>query len=57
MRLFWVVAWSNYYPCGGLGNVQSTHVTLEEAEIAAQILLKKGLYNHVEVEDISAWVL
>lgn len=31
MKIWWVLAWDNYYPDGSLGNVKSTWGTKEEA--------------------------
>ena len=53
MKVFWVVAWCTYYPCGGLANVQSTHETLEEANEAAKKLESLWQFDYVKVKDVS----
>tara|TARA_R110000868_G_scaffold184041_1_gene425474 strand:- start:251 stop:433 length:183 start_codon:yes stop_codon:yes gene_type:complete len=53
MTVFWVLAWSKYYPYGGLGNVHSQHETLDEALEIAKQLEATNEYDHVEVEDVS----
>lgn len=54
MKVFWVLAWSKYYPDGGLGNVDSQWETLEEAEAAAE-LLRVGKYepDYIKIRDVS----
>lgn len=54
MKVFWVLAWSKYYPCGDLGNVNSQWETLEKAEAAAE-LLRVGEYEHdyIQIRDVS----
>lgn len=55
MKVYWVLAWDTYYPCGGLDDVKSTHAIEEEAWEAARIL--QGNYDYVTVEDIRNLVL
>jgi hypothetical protein len=31
-KRYWFIAWSTYYPLGGLRNVRKTYDTIEEAE-------------------------
>ncbi len=54
-KVFWVVAWSTYYPGRGLTNVRSTHQTLEEANEAAKKLesLWEFDFDYIKVEDVS----
>lgn len=57
MKIFWVVAWSNYYPAGGLGNVHSQWATREEAEAAVAEINRDPYshkcHDHVRVMDVS----
>jgi hypothetical protein len=54
MKVFWVLAWETYYPNGGLGNVLSTHETLEEAiEAAKKLRIEDQSYDFIAVEDVS----
>lgn len=53
-RVWWVVAWDFYYPCGGLNNVKSTHSSeTEAAEEAASLI---GIYDSVEVINVSSFI-
>jgi hypothetical protein len=52
MKVFWVLAWSRYYPAGGLGNVHSQWVTQEEAEAAAADINPDD-YEFVRIQDVS----
>ena len=56
MTVFWVLAWSKYYPCGGLGNVHSQHETLDEALEIAEQLKSTNEFDYVKVEDVSEMV-
>lgn len=47
---FWVLAWCNYYPEGGLDNVRGTFKTKEVAEDYAKGI--ENSYDNVEVVDI-----
>lgn len=52
LKVWWVLAWDQYYPDSELGNVKSTHVTEEEAkEAAAHPDLRS--WDRVEVMNIS----
>lgn len=53
MKVWWVLAWSKYYPCGGLTNVDSTWETKEEAEAEAIKVRERDVDDYVEVWDIS----
>lgn len=50
MKVYWVVAYDQHYPLGGLRNVQGTFDTREEAEAYAKTL--QG-YDYVQVENVS----
>lgn len=57
MKVWWVIAWDNYYPDGNLNNVRSTWETKEEAE-REQLRLMAGsrlthVPDHVEIVDVS----
>lgn len=49
MKVFWVVAYDQYYPDGGLDNVRKTFATRAEAEEYAKTVKD---YDHVEVHDV-----
>jgi hypothetical protein len=51
MKVFWVLAWSTYYPCGELGNVHSAWSAREKAEEIAEAI--KLDYDWVRVVDVS----
>lgn len=51
MKVFWVLAWEQYYPDARLGNVRRTFETKEEAD--AYALEIGSSYDYVEVEDVS----
>lgn len=51
MRVWWVLAWSNYYPDGGLGNVYGTYATEQEAEDVAEELRTRGKPWSEDAED------
>ena len=51
MKLFWVAAWDNYYPEGGLDNVKAYCVTREEAYREYEKL--KDTWDNVEIFNIS----
>lgn len=62
MKIWWVTAWQNYYPDGGLDNIKGSFSTKEEAEEFAEKLRAEGLsqgirfyprYDFVEVENIA----
>ena len=53
MNVFWVLAWSKYYPGGGLRNVHSQHETLDEALEIVKQLEATNEYDYVQVEDVS----
>ena len=58
MKVFWVLAWEQYYPSGRLGNVYSQHETFEEAQLVADALrrgepMTSGYFDYVEIEDVS----
>lgn len=50
MNVFWVLAYDNYYPAPGLGNVKAAFDTREAAEEYAKNF--KG-YDNVEIADIT----
>lgn len=50
MKVFWVLAYDQYYPNGGLSDVAATFATLEEAEEYAKTLSGR---DYVEVHDVS----
>lgn len=43
MKIWWVTAWDNYYPDGGLDNVKGTFATESEAQEFAELLRTRGL--------------
>jgi hypothetical protein len=51
MNTWWVITFDQYYPNGGLADVDSQWATEEEANKAAEAL--KGKYDSVEVVDIT----
>jgi hypothetical protein len=51
MKVWWVLAYNQYYPWGELGNVHSTYETEEEAVAIANNL--RGKFDHVYVENVS----
>lgn len=62
MKIWWVTAWQNYYPDGGLDNIKGSFSTKEEAEEFAKTLRAEGMpspgsflprYDFVEVENIA----
>jgi hypothetical protein len=53
MKVWWVLAWSTYYPSGGLLNVDSTWETKEEAEAQAAMVRERDIDDFVEVRNIS----
>jgi hypothetical protein len=55
MKVFWVLAWDQYYPGGGLRNVESTWETFEEAQARVNELDAdpKCYFDYIEIEDIS----
>jgi hypothetical protein len=53
MKVWWVLAWSEYYPGGGLHNVDSTWETKEEAEAEAVIVRARENDDYVQVWNIS----
>lgn len=59
MKVWWVLAWEQYYPNGGLGNVVGTFETKEEADqFAASFKYDYGSSfeyrpDYVEVENVS----
>jgi hypothetical protein len=52
MKVFWVMAWEQYYPEGALRNVRGTFHTREEAAVLEAKLLSAKDYDHVEVIDV-----
>lgn len=52
MKVFWVLAWSKYYPAGALHNVRSMWATREEAEAAAAEINPDD-YDYIRVQDVS----
>jgi len=55
MKVFWVLAWDQYYPGGRLSNVESTWETWEEAGARVKELEAdpKCYFDYIEIEDIS----
>ena len=55
MKVFWVLAWDQYYPRGRLNNVESTWETREEAEKRVEQLEANPscYFDYIEIEDIS----
>lgn len=51
MKVFWVLAWSSYYPDGELGNVHSAWPTPEKSKEVAEAI--KQEYDWVRVVDVS----
>jgi len=49
MKVFWVVAYDQYYPSGGLGNVLETFATRKEADAYADDVTG---YEFIEVHDV-----
>ena len=54
MNIYWVLAWSNYYPLGGIKNVKSCHSTLDLAEKAKNNLIQIGGYDNYSIINISS---
>jgi hypothetical protein len=57
IKRFWVLAWYDYYPSSGLGNVHSTWETMEEADREVQRLKDNATlgdhYDNIRVYDVS----
>jgi hypothetical protein len=54
MKKYWVLAWLDYYPSGGLKNVHSTYSTRKEAEKAVQQLKNEPVpYDNIELVDVT----
>lgn len=55
MRIYWVLAWNQYYPSGALSDVESTWSTMEEAEARKKQLQDdpECYYDYIDVEDVS----
>ena len=51
MNVFWVLAYDQYYPSGGLGNVKRTFSSWEEAVEYTETI--QG-YDYVEIQDVSS---
>ena len=55
MKVFWVLCWDQYYPAGGLRNVESTWETMEEA--AKRVIELQDdphcYYDYIEIQDVS----
>lgn len=58
MKVFWVLAWDQYYPGGRLNNVESTWATREEAEkrVKELELLPSFYFDYVEIKDVSEMI-
>lgn len=58
MKVWWVLTWDQYYPSGGLGNVDSTWVTKEEAtarvtELQAAAEKDGWGLDYIEIKNVS----
>jgi len=56
MKVWWLLSWESYYPCGSLLNVHSTYSTEQEAIEASKFLLEDGEVpwgSNVEIINIS----
>lgn len=53
LKVWWVLGWEQYYPCGALRNVAATFKTKEEADESAENIRIHGGYDYVEVENVS----
>lgn len=51
LKVWWVLAWDQYYPKGSLDNVRSTHSSFEEAE--GEISALRAAFDNVEIINIS----
>lgn len=52
-NVWWVLAYDQYYPEGGLGDVYKTCDSEEAANAVAAELKRTGSYDYVEVENVS----
>lgn len=52
MKIWWVLAWEQYYPNSGLGNVYATFADEYEARQLAADLERDGDHDHVKVVNI-----
>lgn len=51
MKKYWVIAYDQYYPSGGLGNVKATFETMEEAEVYLEQIERN--YDYAYIDDVS----
>ncbi len=51
MKVWWVVAWDNYYPDEGLENVVDTFATEQESMVFAAKIEQHGHYITYEYND------
>ena len=56
IRKYWVMAWADYYPSGGLDNVHSTYATREEAMKALEEIKAKDEDDNAIMMDISDYL-
>lgn len=58
MKVFWVLAWCQYYPGGKLNNVESTWSTYDEAIQRAEEIKSDEYhgYDFIEIVDISEMI-
>jgi hypothetical protein len=59
LKVWWVLAWYDYYPEAGLENVKKTFYTEAEAREYAEFLQSEGAewdYDNVEVVNISDYL-
>lgn len=50
MKPFWVFAYDQYYPSGGMGDLKASYDTRKEAEERKKQL--EGSYDYVDIIDI-----
>jgi hypothetical protein len=58
-KVWWVLAWNDYYPSSGLGNVKKTFSTKSEArEYAERLEAGEGYadYDNVEIVNVSDYL-
>lgn len=53
IKKYIVFAWDDHYPAGGLGDMRSSHETLEEARAVARRL--EALHGNSEIIDRDTW--
>jgi hypothetical protein len=59
LKVWWVLAWNDYYPSSGLGNLRETFSTWSEAHDYAGFLRSNdswSSYDNVEIVNVSDYL-